>query len=197
MHIMAKYNIDILTVAEVRQLIAQCSTRSPTGVRDAALISVLYRGGVRIAEALALHERDLNAERGTLTVQRGKGSKYRVIGLDAEAFAFIERWITKKRKVGLDKKTPLFCTLKGGYIQSQQNMRDMLKRRAKKAGIDKRVHPHGLRHTVATELAIDEKVDLPTVQGFLGHASIAATETYIKKIAPAAVVETGKNRSSW
>ena len=106
--------LHILTPTEVRQLITQCSTRAPTGIRDAALIAVLYRGGLRLSEALALYARDLNGEYGTLRVHRGKGCKPRTVGLDVTAFALIDRRRRKKAERGLDPQTtPLFCTLRG------------------------------------------------------------------------------------
>jgi len=112
-----KRPLHILTPTEVRSLIDQCSRRAPTGARDAALIAALYRGGLRISEALALHARDLNGERGTLRVHNGKGHKPRTVGLDATAFGLIDRWRGVKADLGLDPRTtPLFCTLRGGVI---------------------------------------------------------------------------------
>src|SRR3954451_2272980 len=71
------YPVEVLTADEVRALLRACSRRAPTGVRHAALIVVLYRGGLRVAEALALHVRDVNAGAGTITVRHGKGDKRR------------------------------------------------------------------------------------------------------------------------
>jgi len=191
-----KRPVHILTPAEVRQLIAQCSTRAPTGVRDVALIAVLYRGGLRLSEALALYARDLNNERGTLCVHRGKGHKPRTVGIDATAFALIDRWRAKKAEHGLDPQaTPLFCTLPGGAISLDQ-IGAMLKRRAKKAGIDKRVHPHGLRHTHATEL-IAEGLPLNVLQKQLGHSSLATTSLYVDHLGAGEVVEIGLHRAAW
>jgi len=86
-----KRPIHLLTATEVRLLIDQCSRRAPTGVRDAALIGVLYRGGLRISEALTLYARDLNRERGTLRIHCGKGHKPRTVGLDTTAFGLVDR----------------------------------------------------------------------------------------------------------
>ncbi len=191
-----KLPIEILTPAEIRKLMDQCSRRFPTGIRDAALIALLYRCGLRVSEALALYERDVNGERGTLRVHNGKGHKPRTVGLDAGAFAFIDKWMATKRKLGLDKTT-LFCTLKGDPIASTANIRDMLKRRAKKAGIDKRVHPHGLRHTHAMELIADEKIPLNALQKQLGHGSLATTSIYVDHLGADEVIEIGKNRAEW
>ncbi len=191
-----KRHIDILTTAEVRKLINQCSTRAPTGIRDAALIAVFWRSGLRIGEALALWERDINGERGTIRVHNGKGHKARTVGLDGQTFGLIDRWLQKKDRLGL-RGTPLFCTLKGDPIASPANVRDMLKRRAKKAGIDKRVHPHGLRHTHAMELIADEKTPLNALQKQLGHSSLATTSVYVDHLGNDEVIEIGRERAEW
>ena len=192
-----KRPIEILSPSEVRQLIAQCSTRAPTGLRDAALIAVLYRGGLRLAEALALYPRDLNGERGTVRIHNGKGHKPRTVGLDATAFGLIDRWRCEKDKLGLDPRSvPLFCTLRGSPM-AQTSVRDMLKRRASKAGIAKRVHPHGLRHTHAMELIADEHVPLNALQKQLGHASLATTSVYVDHLGAKDVIAIGRERSHW
>ncbi|PYG53445.1 tyrosine-type recombinase/integrase [Rhizobium sp. UGM030330-04] len=194
----AKRPIDILTPAEVRKLINQCSRRAPTGIRDAALIAVLYRCGLRISEALALYERDINGERGTIRIHDGKGHKPRTVGLDNTAFGLLDLWFRKKDRLKLNKRTtPIFCTLKGDPIASQANIRDMLKRRAKKAGIDKRVHPHGLRHTHAMELIADEKTPLNALQKQLGHGSLATTSEYVDHLGADEVIEIGRDRAEW
>jgi len=115
-----------------------------------------------------------NRERGTLRIHRGKGHKPRTVGLDATAFALIDRWRATKTERGLDPQTLLLCTLRGGAIASSSQIRDMLKRRAKKAGIDKRVHPHGLRYTHATEL-IAEGQPMNALQKHPGNSCLATT----------------------
>jgi len=192
-----KRPIDILSPSEIRKLIAQCSTRAPTGIRDVALIAMLYRCGLRIGEALALCERDINGERGSIRVHNGKGHKPRTVGLDATAFGLIDRWIRKKADLGLDPRaTPLFCTLAGNPIASP-NVREMLKRRAEKAGIDKRVHPHGLRHTHAMQLIADERIPLNALQRQLGHSSLATTSVYVNHLGAEDVIAIGRERAEW
>ena len=80
---------DALTTAEIEALLRACSRRAPTGVRNAALIAVLWRCGLRLGEALALRPHDIDLDNGTLTVQHGKGGKRRVIGIDAGTRALI------------------------------------------------------------------------------------------------------------
>ena len=78
---------------EVRALIKACSNRAPTGIRNRALLVLLYRGGLRLSEALRLYPKDLDRDAGTVTVLVGKGGKRRTIGLDPGAFAVVERWL--------------------------------------------------------------------------------------------------------
>ena len=106
---------EILTDAEVRALLAQCSRRAPTGIRDRALIVLLYRTGLRISEALDLKLTDMDRQRGTVSVLDGKGHKPRTVGIDDEGIAEVQIWIAERARLGLSKRgVPLFCTLKGG-----------------------------------------------------------------------------------
>src|SRR5262249_366797 len=95
------YPAEILTADEVRALIRACSNRAPTGVRNRALLVLLYRAGCRISEALRLLPKDLDRGAGTTTVLRGKGGKRRTIGLDPGAFAVVERWLDVRTKLGI------------------------------------------------------------------------------------------------
>jgi integrase len=110
----------------------------------------MYRAGLRVSEALALRPADVNLTDGTLRVLHGKGNKPRTVGLDPGAIDAVSRWMDRRREYGF-RNGPLFCTLAGCPILSGY-VRDMLKRQAAKAGLEKRVHPHGLRHTHAAEL---------------------------------------------
>jgi integrase/recombinase XerD len=180
-----------LTEDEVRALLRGCSLRAPTGIRNRALITVMYGAGLRISEALALKVSDVNAARGTVRVLHGKGDKARTVGLDDGSMAIVARWMDKRGELGRSKG-PLFCTL-DGHAVSDRYVRDMLKRLAAKAGIDKRVHPHGLRHTHAAEL-VSEGVPVNVIQQQLGHASLAVTDRYLRHVAPADVIALGRNR---
>ena len=147
------YPPEVLTPDEVREILATCSRRAPTGVRDRALITVMYRCGLRVSEALDLRPSDIDMKRGIVHVRDGKGHKARSVGIGDGALAVIELWLITRRSLGLAHNgTPLFCTLKGGPV-SDDAVRNMLRRRAARAGIEKRVHPHALRHSYAFELA--------------------------------------------
>lgn len=202
------YPAEPLTEDEVRALLAQCSLRAPTGIRNRALITVMYRAGLRISEAIGYVPRpgerknkieplkvsDVDQAGGTIRVLHGKGNKARVVGLDDGAMEVLARWIETRRGLGITRG-PLFCTLDGRRM-SDRYVRNMLKRLAAKAGIEKRVHPHGLRHSHAAELAA-EHVPVNTIQQQLGHESLATTDRYLKHIAPADVIAMGRNRKPW
>lgn len=189
----ATFPAEILTPDEVSALIAACSNRAPTGLRNRALITVLYRGGLRLGEALALRPKEVDSHSGTISVLRGKGGKRRSVGLDPGATAIILRWMDCRRELGIGGKAPLFCTLAGRHLH-QSYVRTLLPRLAAKAGIEKRVHPHGLRHTLAHELMM-EGVPVPLIQRTLGHASLATTDRYLQAIAPADVIATMRDRT--
>ena len=93
----------------------RCSRRAPTGVRNRALIAVLWRCGLRLGEALALAPKDLDPDQGTLVVQRGKGGKRRVVGVDAGTCALITRWLEVRRGRGISGRT-LFCSLRDRLV---------------------------------------------------------------------------------
>jgi len=178
-----RFPAELLSSEEIRALIRACSSRAPTGVRNRALIAVLYRGGLRISEALALLPKDVDSAQGTLTVLHGKGDRRRTVGMDPAAFALLERWMDRRRALGLSRRRPVFCTLAGEPLDSSY-VRRLLPRLARRSGIDKRVHAHGLRHAHAAELAA-EGVPVNVVQQQLGHGSLATTDRYLRHIAPA------------
>jgi site-specific recombinase XerD len=128
------YPAEILTADEVRALIRACSNRAPTGVRNRALLVLLYRAGCRISEALRLLPKDLDRAAGTATVLRGKGRRRRTIGLDPGAFAVVERWLDTRTKLGIGGRAPIICTLKGKALATAY-VRGLMPRLARRAGI--------------------------------------------------------------
>ena len=181
-----------LTRDEVLALMDACSRRAPTGRRDRALICVMWRAQLRISEALALKPADFD-EQGTLRLLCGKGKKHRIAVLDAQACAELTTWLRHRDKLAVNGHQPIFCTLKGQKMNPAQ-MREKLPRLAKKAGITKRVHAHGLRHTGASELAA-EGVDLITIQQQLGHSSASTTDRYLHAINPQLRIQALRSRT--
>jgi site-specific recombinase XerD len=186
------YPPEVLSEDEVKSLIRACSNRAPTGIRNRALIVVMYRAGLRLSEALALKPKDIDPEAGTITVLHGKGDKRRVVGLDPGSMAILLRWVDKRHQYGLTGRSPLFCTLQGRPLHSSY-VRTLLHRLGAKAGIEKRVHPHGLRHSMSHDLMM-EGVPVPIIQQQLGHTSLATTQRYLDHIAPKELVETMQRR---
>ena len=175
-------------------LIRACSARAPSGVRNRALIAVLWRCGLRISEALALELRDVDLQAGTVRVRHGKGDRSRTVGLDEQTTALLARWVDRRRGLagesgrGPGARAAIFCTLQGGRIDSSY-VRRLLPRLAQRAGVDKRVHAHGLRHTHAAELA-REGTPINIIRDDLGHTSLAVTDRYLRDVAPQAVIDT-------
>jgi site-specific recombinase XerD len=184
---------EVLSESEAIALMRACSTRAPTGIRNRALIAVLWRCGLRISEALALELRDVDLEAGTIRVRHGKGDKSRTVGLDEQTGALLARWLDRRRQLGPGSRAPVFCTLEGGSIDTSY-VRRLLPRLAAKAGIDRRVHAHGLRHTYAAELA-RERTPINVIRDALGHSTLAVTDRYLRDVAPIHVIETMKARS--
>lgn len=178
-----KFPPEPLTPDEVAAIIGQCSHRSAIGIRNRALLTLLYRSGLRIFEALALRPADVNLTAHTVRVLHGKGDKATTRGFHSSATDALARWIDTRSHLGIyldygrPLRGPLFCTLKGGPIYSQY-VRQLLQRLAEQAGIEKRVHPHGLRHTFAVELRL-AGVDVAVISKLLGHSSIAVTVRYL------------------
>lgn len=171
-----KFPAEVLAPDEVAAILAQCSPQSRTGVRNRALFTLLYRSGLRISEALALKPSGVDFRQHALRVLHGKGDKATTRGFHPSADDALMRWIDTRKTLGL-RNGPLFCTLRGGEL-SDRYVRNLLHRLADEAGIDKRVHPHGLRHTFAVEL---EQAGTPvtTISKLLGHSSTSVTSRYL------------------
>jgi site-specific recombinase XerD len=182
-----KLPAEILTPQEILAMLAACKD-TVTGVRDRALITVMYRSGLRVGEALALQPKDVDLRIGSIAVLHGKGDRRRTVGIDPGAAPIIERWVMKRsQQLVPPPGVPLFCSQKCRTM-SRSMVREMLVRNAARAGIEKHVHPHGLRHTMAYELLM-EGVPIPIIQRQLGHTSLQTTDMYLSHIAPKQVLE--------
>ncbi len=187
-----KFPPEVLTGEEMSRLVKQTSIRAPSGLRNRALIVLGYRSGVRLCEALALYPKDVNTETGVVNVLHGKGDKQRTIALDPLGCEILQRWIDRRHTLGFTARQPLFCTLAGGKMKTAY-VRVLMKRLARKAGIEKRVHYHGLRHAFTSGLA-SEGAPMVVISGLLGHAKFATTERYLKKVAPQVLIDTIRSR---
>ena len=176
-----RFPAEPLTTEEVRGLLAACG-RGACGARERALIAMLYRGGLRINEALMLEAKDVDVRTGVVRVLYAKGGKQRVVGVDEEAIAFVELWLERRERLGLGRGGALFCTLAGARL-SRVQVAQRLKKLGEKAGIEKRVHPHGLRHSSSLAM-MRAGIAVPLIQRALGHSSLATTAIYLNHIAP-------------
>ena len=138
-----------------------------------------WRAGLRIHEALALSESDLDRRRGSLVVRRGKGGRRREAGMDEWAWEQLEPWSTGRLELPV---RPLFCIISGptrGRPWSAAAARTQLRRTAAAAGVRRRFAPHQLRHAHAVEMA-HEGVPLIVIQRQLGHSNLGITSIYLK-----------------
>ena len=190
------YPAEPLTPGEVLRLIAECPT-GKIGDRNRALIVVLWRSGLRISEALALLPHHIDYQACTVTVLKGKGGKRRTSGIDRGALDLLQPWLERREKLDLPAGSPLFCTASKpnpGRPLFSAYVRELLHELGEKAGIEKRVHPHGLRHTLACDL-VREGVPVHLVQRQLGHSNLGTTATYLQGIAPFEVIDVISMRS--
>ncbi len=163
------------------------------GCRLRGLIVVLWRAGLRISEALALSESDLELARGSVLVRRGKGGRRREVGMDDWGWAQLRPWFEFRvsLRVGL-----LFCVVTGptrGRPWSSSQARTTLHRTASKAGVRRRFAPHQLRHAHAVEMA-REGVPINVIQRQLGHANLGVTSIYLQGIDSGEIIETVRTR---
>jgi len=162
---------------EAARLLKVPNLRAPTGLRNRCMLELMYRAGLRVAEVCALEPRDVDLTRGTVRVLDGKGGDGTAyFDVDSVA-ALISEWKRERKRLGVAGGAPLFCTLAGETIDTSY-MRAMVKRIARRAGLDpSKVSPHVLRHTFATEL-LDEGFNIRQVQEALRHADVSTTMVY-------------------
>jgi site-specific recombinase XerD len=172
-----KFPAEPLTPAEVTAIIGQCSRRAPTGIRNRALLTLLYRSGLRITEVLAPLPADVDLTRHSIRLLDTKSGTAQTRGFHPSADDSLCRWLDTRAALGIGRRARLFCTLAGAPL-SEDYVRGVMRRLAAKAGITKRVHPHGWRHTFAVEL---EAAGTPvtTISKLLGHSSVAVTARYL------------------
>lgn len=192
-----RYPAEVLTPGEIAALL-EALPDGGSGIRSRALIVLLWRVGLRAAEALALRVQDVDLEVGSVTVLHGKGAKRRVVGIDGPTRDYLREWLAERDRIGITPGAALFCTIsndRGGLGRplGASSLREMLKLYARKAGIEKRVHPHGLRHTCAAEMH-REGVPMLLIQQQLGHNDLAMTAHYVNHLEPGELLEAIASR---
>jgi site-specific recombinase XerD len=157
------------------------------------MIVVLWRSGLRLQEALALAEHDLDPRRGSLLVRRGKGGRRREVGMDEWGWEQLRPWLAARAEL---PPGPLFCIIDGhtrGRAWSGAAVRAEFRRVALRAGVRRRFAPHQLRHAHALELA-REGVPLNIIQRQLGHANLGTTSIYLQGIDPEEIITAVRTR---
>jgi integrase/recombinase XerD len=167
-----------LSLEEVDRLLAQPDTTTPRGLRDKALIEVLYATGLRVSELVALRAGDLNLDEGYLTCI-GKGNKERMVPLGQEAAQWVRHYLRSGRAALLRKKSSpwLFVNARDGGPLSRIGFWKVLREYGIKAGVSRDLSPHALRHSFATHL-LERGADLRMIQLMLGHADLSTTQIY-------------------
>jgi site-specific recombinase XerD len=173
--------VTFLEAEEVERILASIETGTIVGLRDRAIIELLFSGGLRVSELVDLDRDHINLDRREFMV-RGKGQKDRPVFISEQAADWIGRYMAARK----DNYKPLFIHFSGTQNDLDEGMytrltvrsvQRLVKRYAKLAGITKDVTPHTLRHSFATDLLING-ADIRSVQGLLGHANIATTQIY-------------------
>lgn len=166
-----------LGLEDVDRLLSSSHDASPEGLRNRAMLELLYATGLRVSELVKLKADDLNLQRGFLRAT-GKGSKERLVPIGRNALEILQIYLKEGRAL-LQKKNStqaLFLTRRGGGM-SRQMFWKILNKQASKAGIRQKVTPHMIRHSFASHL-IQRGADLRSIQAMLGHADIATTQIY-------------------
>ena len=169
-----------LSVEDIDRLIAQPDIKTPRGLRDRALIELLYATGARVSELVSLKPADVNLEASYLTCT-GKGDKQRIIPIGKQAAKWVQRYLDDSRLILLGKRSSpwLFVNMRrgGGVGLTRVGFWKILKKYGERAGFKNSLSPHMLRHSFATHL-LERGADLRSIQTMLGHADLSTTQIY-------------------
>ncbi len=168
---------DVLTEAQVESLIAAPDTSDPFGLRDRAMLELLYATGLRVSELVTLTVTQVNRRQGVIRIS-GKGNKERLVPVGDEALEWLATYLRDGRGLilGARQSDALFPS-RAGRAMTRQAFWQIIKRHARSAGIRKTLSPHTLRHAFATHL-LNHGADLRVVQMLLGHSDISTTQIY-------------------
>ncbi len=169
----------IVTEEEIIRILESCPFNTPAGLRDRAILEILYATGIRRMELVNLNVSDFSFENEELFVIKGKGKKDRIIPLGKYACKFTEAYLKLIRSwlVKNPEETALFLNSVSGKRLNTWNVSDILEKAVERSGIKKRITPHMFRHSMASHL-LRNGADLRHIQALLGHESISSTEIY-------------------
>lgn len=167
----------VLTTGEVDRLLAQPRISTPAGLRDKAMLELLYATGIRVTELVSLEKGDINLAEGYIKCF-GKGSKERIVPIGQMAVYYLEAYILRARAklMGERHTSHIFLNRSGGKL-TRQGFWKIIKKYTTRSGIKKDITPHTLRHSFATHL-LENGADLRAVQELLGHSDISTTQIY-------------------
>jgi integrase/recombinase XerD len=166
-----------LSFDEITRILKAPNLKNTQGIRNRAILELMYATGLRVSEISDLKLSDLNLEVGFIKC-KGKGSKERIVPVGKIAKDFLNKYLEEARNKLLGKKTSIYLFLaQGARRLSRQSIWKMIKQMVKNSGVKKKVSPHTLRHSFATHL-LERGADLRSVQEMLGHASITTTQIY-------------------
>jgi len=168
---------DVLSVPEIIALLKVLDNTTPLGLRNAAMIELLYAAGLRVSELVKLKFLNVNTEAGFVRVF-GKGSKERIVPIGIYAKTKLDEYIKNARPLLLKNSVSHYLFVaRAGKPMTRQGFWKLLKQYALQAGINKKITPHSLRHSFASHL-LEGGADLRAVQAMLGHADISTTQIY-------------------
>jgi len=167
----------VISLDDVESILGAPDESTPEGLRDAAMLEMLYATGIRVSELIGLKLNDVNFELGFVVVY-GKGSKERVVPIGDKAREKLLLYLRDSRTALLKgrESMALFVTRRGAGM-TRQGFWKIIKAQALKAGVTKKISPHTLRHSFATHL-LERGADLRTIQVMLGHSDISTTQIY-------------------
>jgi len=166
---------EVLNAEDIKNMLAGPDLAKKHGLRDKAILELLYSAGIRVSELVNLELTDINIEEKVIRCF-GKGSKERIVPVGDYVTEAIKEYLTVRKDFGKGFESSLFVTQRGSKF-TRQGIWKILKQYAKKAGISKNVYPHIFRHSFATHL-LSGGADLRSVQEMLGHANIITTQIY-------------------
>jgi integrase/recombinase XerD len=173
----AKTLPEILTLKEIEQILEQPNLQTPLGIRDRAMLEMLYATGMRVSELTHLPTHQVNLEGGYVLLY-GKGSKERIVPLGSEAMKWVTQYLKTAREIlAKGKESPSLFINRSEKGMSRQGFWKNLKDYGRRACLRKRITPHLLRHSFASHL-LERGADLRSVQMMLGHADISSTQIY-------------------
>lgn len=185
---------DLLLVEDVHKIVKALG-KSPTGLRNATLIIVLWRTGLRIQEALNLLVSHIDMESFFFHVHRGKNNVDRSVPADRQTIERVQHWLDVRKPIVGSSTQFVFCT-RGSKKVDQRYARRMMTAAGKQAGISKPVHPHAFRHLYAGELQ-REGLAIATIARLLGHASTKTTAEYLERCFPDEIRDSIRSRPDW